>query len=343
MLPNFNKYLHLVIIGFIVSNLAKSETTTLPSPLLQIESFYTHHVLVAEKSTHLLHLYKNNNGLPELVKSYPMTTGKRTGDKLIEGDLKTPEGIYVFTDFMDHKELMQKAGSTGVIYGAGAFVMDYPNPIDDRLNKGGSGIWLHSTNDETRIDKGLDSRGCVVTGNADLIDVSLNIELFKTPIIVVQELVYLNSKTHETKRQELNKFISNWLDAWKNKDIEKYISHYSPLEFKDSKGNYQQYKAYKKAVFSNPGQPKIELTNIAILEAKGYAFISFSQKYQSNTINDTGKKTLYLKQDQNYEWKIVAELWSKNGLEGLLENKTFEPSQRFFKDGAKLDFSKKGN
>ncbi len=46
--------------------------------------------------------------------------------------------------------------------------MNYPNPIDQRLKKTGGGIWLHSTNDETRIEKGLDSRGCVVAANNDL-------------------------------------------------------------------------------------------------------------------------------------------------------------------------------
>ena len=89
----------------------------LPAPILSMDNFFTHHILVAEKSTHLLHLFKSNNGIPELVKSYQMTTGKRTGDKVVEGDLKTPEGIYSFVDFMTHKELMQKAGSQGVIYG----------------------------------------------------------------------------------------------------------------------------------------------------------------------------------------------------------------------------------
>ena len=49
------------------------------------------------------------------------------------------------------------------------------------------GIWLHSTNDETRIDKGLDSRGCVVAANNDLKEIAQFVELDKTNIVIVHD------------------------------------------------------------------------------------------------------------------------------------------------------------
>lgn len=313
-----------------------------PAPLLLLDNFFAHHVLVAEKSTHLLHLYQNNQGQPELVRSYQMATGKVSGDKMAEGDFKTPEGIYNFTDFLTNKQLLEQSGPQAAIYGAGAFVMDFPNPVDKIFKKTGSGIWLHSTNDETRIDKGLDSRGCVVTANQELIDLSKYLELNKTPIVVVQDLIFLNEKTFETQKKELKKTLDDWLLAWRNKDIENYISFYHPTEFIDSKGNYPKYKAYKKAVFSNPGTPKIELDHISILQSKNYAVITFTQDYESKTINDIGRKILYLRQDDNYKWKIVSEVWTKNGLENI-GTIAFEPSQRFFKDGVTGIEVKKGN
>jgi murein L,D-transpeptidase YafK len=323
---------------------AQEQSKLFPAPLLGLDDFYTHHILVAEKSTHLLHLFKTNNGIPELVKSYQMVTGKKTGDKGTEGDLRTPEGIYSFTNFMTRKELLEKAGSTGIIYGAGAFVTDYPNPVDSRMGKGGSGIWLHSTNDETRIDKGLDSKGCVVTANNDLIEVSKYIELNKTPIVIVQDLIYLSEKTFDAKRAELSKTVTGWAQAWKNKNIEAYMSYYHPQEFMDQKGNFNKYKAYKKAVFSNPGNPKIDIENVSMIESKNYAVVTFTQKYQSSTINDTGRKTLYLKQDSSYNWKIVSEIWSNKGLEGNGSKVAFEPSMRFFKDASgNIESSKQGN
>ena len=315
----------------------------MPAPLLMMDNFFAHHVLVAEKSTHSLHLFKNTDGKPELVRSFQIATGKKSGDKESEGDFRTPEGIYNFVDFMTNKQLLAQSGPQGAIYGAGAFVTDYPNAVDKILKKTGSGIWLHSTNDETRIDKGLDSRGCVVTANNELIEVSKYLELNKTPIIIVQDLLYLNEKTYETQKNELKKLVDNWLEAWRKKDIEQYISYYHPTEFSDSKGKYAQYKIYKKAVFSNPGQPKIDLTNISILQSKNYAVITFTQSYQSNTINDAGKKLLYLRQDDNYNWKIVSEVFTKNGMENS-DKLAFEPSLRFFKEGSREGIEiKKGN
>lgn len=335
--------LTIVTLSFTCQNLLADDAAKLyPAPLLSMDNFYSHHVLIAEKSTHLLHLFKNNEGHPELVKSYQVVTGKKSGDKGLEGDFRTPEGIYSFTDFLTNKQLIEKSGAAGVIYGAGAFVTDYPNPIDLRMGKSGSGIWLHSTNDETRLDKGLDSRGCVVTANNDLLDVSKYLELYKTPIIIVQDLLFLNERTHETQKIEIKKGVEAWLDSWRNKDIEGYMSHYHPLEFKDIKGNFAKYKAYKKAVFSMQGKPKIDLDNMSILQSKNYAVITFTQKYLSSTINDTGKKLLYLKQDDSYNWKIVSEVWTKNGLEGN-ERMAFEPSMRFFKDAALFEAKKGSN
>ena len=126
------------------------------------------------------------------------------------------------------------------------------------------------------------------------------------------------------------------------------MSHYHPSEFKDVKGNYAKYKAYKKAVFSNPGKPKIDLDNISILQSKNYAVVTFTQKYQSSTIADAGKKQLYLKQDDSYNWKIVSEVWSKNGSEGNETKVAFEPSMRYFPDAVVKEAAansdvKKGN
>lgn len=326
--------LFILSLSFLPLKLYAEEPSKLyPAPLLSLDSFYSHHILVAEKSTHLLHLFKNVDGRPELVKSYQVVTGKKTGDKGNEGDFRTPEGIYNFTDFLTNKQLIQKSGAQGVIYGAGAFVTDYPNPVDQRMGKTGSGIWLHSTNDEARIDKGLDSRGCVVTANNDLLDISKYLELYKTPIIIVEDLVYLNEKTFDIHKNEIKKGIESWLESWRNKEIEGYMSHYHPVDFKDAKGNFGRYKAYKKAVFNNPGKPKIDLENMAILQTKNYAVVIFTQKYQSNTIHDSGKKLLYLKQDDSYNWKIVSEVFTKNGIEGN-DKIAFEPSMRFFKDMA---------
>ncbi len=318
------------------SSLTASETENhLPAQILQMENFYTHHVLIVEKSTHNLYLYENNNSYPKLVKTFQIVTGKKPGNKTSSGDFRTPEGVYYFTDFLSHNELLKRIGKEGEIYGAGAFVMNYPNPFDHQEKKGGGGIWLHSTNDETRIDKGLDSRGCVVTANNDLKEISQYLELDKMNIIIVQDVHFLREETWKAAREGIQKTLDGWAGAWRKKDFQHYLSFYDPKDFRDPvRGNYPSFKRYKQAVFSNPGHPEIDLYDVSMVQGDSYAVVTFTQKYKSNTINDTGKKLLYMRKDDGYEWKIIAEIWAKlpSGANNLADRRPYTPTPRFFKN-----------
>ncbi len=300
-----------------------------PSNILMMDQKFAHHVILVEKATHKLHLFENSGTSPKLVKTYSTATGKFKGDKSINGDHKTPEGIYSINDFLSKEELLRRHGKYAEIYGAGAFPMDYPNFIDEREGKTGGGIWLHSTHDDNRISKGLDSKGCVVLQNADLRDISQYIEIERTPIIVVQDALYLTKTTWDRNRTDISQAVTRWSNAWKEKDFDTYISSYDSERFHDrSKGSYSSYKNYKKAVFSRVDKPNIKLEFISIMSNLEYAVVLLEQNYQSSVINDIGKKTLYLKKDANYEWKIVGELWSKTESSNI----AFTPSKRFFKE-----------
>lgn len=301
-----------------------------PVPLLLLDDYFSHHVLIAEKSTHTLHLFKNDDGHPQLIKTYQMATGKKTGDKLFQGDHRTPEGIYYFQDILTHQQLIERHGKKAQMYGVGAFVMNYPNPVDLALKKTGSGIWLHSTNDETRIEKGLDSRGCLVIANDDLKDVSQYLELNRSFVVIVQNIFYLKKDVWQKKRDSIKALVESWVKAWREEDLKTYMSHYHPREFSHRiRGHFQQFYRYKKAVFAQPGAPTVELDNLNIMASKNYAVASFRQTYHSHTINDTGHKRLYLKRDDFYHWKIIAEVWSKAGIGP--SHLAFQPSMRFFK------------
>jgi murein L,D-transpeptidase YafK len=323
----------ILLISLLLSS-ATFATEFLPTSLLMLEKNFSHHVIVAEKATHTLYLYSNENGLPSLMKKYPMATGKKAGDKIFQGDHRTPEGIYFFTDFLTHQDLLDRHGKQGEIYGVGAFVMNYPNPIDARAGKTGGGIWLHSTNDETRIDKGLDSRGCVVATNSNLIEVSKFLELNRTPMIVVHNMEYLTKDAWLKERSKLNDTLEQWLTGWQTEDRKLYFGSYHEKDFFDKfRGNYEQFKQYKKAVFAGAGKPNVEIENVSIFKVKDYAVISFKQIYSSKTINDIGRKTLYLKQNDYYEWKIVNETWTKSGIRNETDAQVaFQPSMRFFKN-----------
>lgn len=144
-----------------------------PAPIVEADGF----VIIVEKRTHRLHLYDGGRR----VKSVRITTGKRRGDKEVQDDHKTPEGIYFLTEFLEDKELPAR-------YGARAIVLDYPNPVDKFQGKSGFGIWLHGTNDPPRLERPYDSRGCVVMLNEDLLDLAERITLLRTPVVIVEEM-----------------------------------------------------------------------------------------------------------------------------------------------------------
>ena len=262
-----------------------------PSNILMMDEKFAHHIILVEKATHKLHLYENSGTVPKLVKTFNTATGKFKGDKLMNGDHKTPEGIYTIYEFLSKEELLRRHGKYAEIYGSGAFPMDYPNFMDERAGKTGSGIWLHSTDDDNRIYKGLDSRGCVVLQNADLKEVSQFIQLEHTPIIVVQDIHYLSKTTWERNRKDISDAITKWAKAWQEKDFDTYISSYDTQKFYDrSKGGFASYKAYKKAVFSRPDSPSIKLSFISIMANMEYAVVHLQQDYRSSVINDIGEK-----------------------------------------------------
>lgn len=295
-----------------------------------LDEKFAHHILLVEKATHKLYLYENNGTMPRLVKTFSTATGKFKGNKFREGDRKTPEGIYTLIDFLSKEQLLKMHGKYAEIYGSGAFPMDYPNFMDSRKGKTGSGIWLHSTDDDNRIYKGLDSRGCVVVQNADLRELAQYVELERTPIVVVQDVYYLPQSHWEKNRQDISHLVQTWAKAWQDKEFETYMSTYDSKDFWDrSKGNFSSYRAYKRAVFSRADKPEIKFSNTSILATDEYAVVTLQQDYRSSVINDVGKKTLYLKKDSNYEWKIVGELFSP-----LTEKEqlAFTPSKRFFKE-----------
>ncbi len=320
-------YRYLPLFFILINRTLGAESTFIPRPLLKLSSRLGHHVLLAEKATHTLYLYANKDGVPQLLESFNMVSGKIKGDKQQQGDYKTPEGVFTLMKFLPHTQLIKMYGkNTGSIYGSGAFTLNYPNTMDYKRQKTGGGIWLHSTNDPSRLDKGLDSRGCLVVANKDLKEISRYIELHNTPIIVTHKVKYYTKRVWEQTRNEVNDFILSWLKAWQTEDLQEYLRHYSKRFHNHNRGSYQQFAAHKRHVFALPGQPTIKISDILILQAKDYIRVSFVQDYMSNFIKDIGRKELYLIYNDRYQLKIIDELWFKNGI----SKEAFSPNQHFF-------------
>ena len=80
-------------------------------------------VFVFNKATNRLYLGRYQGEKIELVKSFHSLFGKLPGDKGQEGDLKTPEGFYVFNSVRYAPNINRKLGEM-------AIGLNYPNPVD---------------------------------------------------------------------------------------------------------------------------------------------------------------------------------------------------------------------
>lgn len=258
-------------------------------------------VVVIDKKTNQLHLANYNEGRLDVVKSFRATMGKKVGDKLVEGDLKTPEGIYEFLFRKRPPQLGAKFGPLGIY-------VTYPNSMDKNGAKTGFDIMVHGTDDPSRLERAYDSLGCVVLDNENVEIVSDNIEMKATKVIISKDAAQL---VNSPRLPRAKAFFENWLKAWSSKDLSAYIESYAD-EFRMDGMNRPAYAAYKEALNKKYGTITVTASDVRYYFHEKYDLVTFTQHYASTfpngqpAFNGTSKKNLYL-QERNGEYRIVLE------------------------------------
>jgi len=136
------------------------------------------HLILVEKAIQKLHLYRYD-GDYQHIKTYSCATGEQQGTKQKEKDEKTPEGIYFnIKSYRDNKI---------TLFGDRAFGLNYPDAFDDLSGYGGSGIFIHGSNQAV---KPFSTNGCIALDNQLLADLDKRIEFKKTPVIIGERLPY---------------------------------------------------------------------------------------------------------------------------------------------------------
>lgn len=258
-------------------------------------------VLTCDKSDSTLHLYSlDQNQSFKFKKTYSALIGKQKGDKVKEGDLKTPIGIYQIV------EKLSKETNLDPFYGPLAFVTSYPNTYDTYKGKNGSGIWIHGVpTQESREDF---TRGCIAINNSNIECLNRNIDIAKTILIID------NSKIkQDIPKKTLTSILSQlylWRYTWLYDDINGYLSFYSPNFVRNDGMNIQDFKSYKTRVFSKNERKSIIFNDINVLpypNTSNIYQINFKEFYVSDTLKFTGDKTLIVELDENKKIRILTE------------------------------------
>lgn len=268
--------------------------------------------LLIDKSKNRLYVFKRQKNLlpPKLIQDFYVSTGKLRGNKFIRGDLKTPEGVYFVTKWIPDASLPDK-------YGIGAFPVNYPNELDNRMGKTGYGIWLHGTTRDSYSRPPLDSEGCVVLPNIDLDAIKHLITPGKTPIIIAESIEWVEYNDWSNTRKTVLFSIEAWRSDWQSLDVDKYLMHYDE-SFWSGRHNIRTWRARKKYLSQTKKYQKIKIDDISLFAYPDSAtendivVARFHQSYKSNNYNGDMNKRIYLTQrknnkDINKSWKIIFE------------------------------------
>jgi murein L,D-transpeptidase YafK len=281
---------------------ANDFTNKIPASIINMGS--DKYILVGEMITGRFFLFENNQGRPELVKDYYMSIGKKGYGKQIEGDNKTPLGLYNITHEIDGKELPD-------LYGSGAFPVDYPNVVDRWRKRTGYGIWLHGTPSDTYSRAPYSSEGCFVLSNEDYENIAPYIRDAKYPKVVLTEKIsWLTQSQHEQLRKEVTGTLQGWLKGWESLEINRYLAYYDSNDFNFGKTNFNKWAERKKQVTAGKEfvQVTLDVNGIYLYPGEKDMFkVNFKQHYFSNNYQGSADKTLFWRKDAAGKWKIIYE------------------------------------
>jgi murein L,D-transpeptidase YafK len=273
----------------------------IPRVLLQLREDQKY-ALVVDTRQARLYVYQNLNGRIKFMTDYYVSHGRFGINKLREGDQKTPIGVYYITSRLPKAKLPD-------FYGSGALPINYPNEWDKINGRSGSGIWLHGTPTNNYSRPPLASDGCVVLTNPDLEKLLGSIEIGKTPVIIQEQVDFVNRTRWEAERAMANKLLESWRHDTESKDLSKLLTHYSN-RFKSSQGeNLNTWFVKSRQMLSDWPDLAVKLKEVTLFHYPGkdnMLVSTFTQdNFSSKNKNTIRKRQYWIKEASG--WKIIFE------------------------------------
>jgi len=259
------------------------------------------HALVVDSRRSRLYLFENVAGRAQYVADYYVTLGKNGVEKTREGDQKTPIGVYHVTANLPRQKLTD-------FYGAGAYPINYPNAWDKHMGRNGHGIWLHGTPSDTYSRPPRASDGCIVLANADLEAVGRTVQIGLTPVIIADEIDWVDAATLEEERKGLAQAFESWRADWESRDTGRYLRHYAAKFNSDDQDDLATWSERKRKVNAGKSWIKVATSRVSMLQypRERFVVVSFDQDYRSSNLSNMMRKRQYWIQDGG-AWRILYE------------------------------------
>jgi murein L,D-transpeptidase YafK len=277
-------------------------------------------LVLVDKAAKVMYILRTGPDGWEVAQAFPVATGERAGRKVVEGDRKTPQGVYFIVGRKHRSELTN-------LYGPAAFILDYPNAQDRLERRTGHGIWIHGS--ERGNIPPLFTQGCVATSNPEILQFGaiLGAEWIGTPVVIVsgeeeakKHLASVDFGAMRTRRNEVitrhgerqaefEKLVMEWKAAWESRDIERYSSFYFTSQFREGTSRWEAFRDRKSRLFNAYTAIYVDLSNIMLTEyTDNHATVKFHQVYNTNVGNrmENAKRLIFRREQGN--WKIYREI-----------------------------------
>ncbi len=254
-------------------------------------------LIAVDKDRQEIYLYEKQSPL-KLTRTYTCTTGQVPGDKVVQGDLKTPEGIYFVVRRLS-------SGLDFIQYGKEAYTLNYPNPVDVLRRKTGSGIWIHGRG-EAIVP--LQTKGCVALNNGDIERLGM-VLVPGTPVALASSLEPPeNQKDISEKAVRLGKDVVNWAKAWNDRS-EDMLDYYDGPSYSLATENFDSFAAQKKRLFKSLPWIKTSVSEVQVLKGPGYWVTWFYQVYEAPNLTTKGVRRLYWTENNKGQFRIIGMEW----------------------------------
>ena len=193
---------------------------TVPTQFLSL-SPQNRHAIAIDTTRARLYLFENTATGMTLLADYYISVGKLGIEKTLEGDLRTPLGVYFVTSNLNRKSLKD-------FYGSGALPINYPNQLDLQRGKTGSGIWLHGTPPDQFSRAPLATDGCVVLANPDLERIIRTVQIRTTPVVIAKSLQWVAPQSLQQETTAFETTHKAWAADKSGSNIARVLSWYAP-------------------------------------------------------------------------------------------------------------------
>ena len=269
-----------------------------PSQFLAL-STRNRHAIAVDASRSRLYLFENKASGLTLIADYYISIGKSGYEKKTEGDSRTPLGVYFITGSLSRASLKD-------FYGSGALPINYPNELDSRRGKTGSGIWLHGTpaNQFSRPPQATD--GCVVLANPDLSQLMRTVQARTTPVVIAPVLQWVAPNVARQEGKPFEAALAAWQSAKSSGNMDQVLGFYSPDFHSNGKTLAEWTPALRSQLDKTRGRT-IEFKDLSMLrwtDAADTMVVTFGEVADGSRSGPTRRQYW---ERQRGQWKIFYE------------------------------------